>query len=55
MKEIGIMIGRSPKAVEHHLDAVKNKMNCYSRSELISKALQLPCIINKLLFKAQID
>ena len=50
MKQIAATIGRSPKAVEHHLEAVKIKLNCDTRSELISKALQLPVIINRVLF-----
>ncbi len=48
MKQIAITISRSPKAVEHILEAVKVKLKCYSRSELIATALNLPYIMNKL-------
>lgn len=48
MKQIAVTIGRSPKAIEHILEAVKIKLKCYSRSELIATALKLPFIINRL-------
>lgn len=41
IKEIAKTLDLAPKTVEHYLDAVKIKLNCYSRSELIAKALQL--------------
>lgn len=40
MKQIGQVTGLSPKTVEHYLDAVKLKLNCQSRSELIAQAIQ---------------
>jgi DNA-binding CsgD family transcriptional regulator len=41
MKQIGYTLGLSPKTVEHYLDAVKAKLNCQSRSELIGLAINL--------------
>ncbi len=48
MKETAKILGLSPKTIEHYLDAVKAKLNCYTRSELIEKALQLSEIKEKL-------
>jgi len=47
-KEIAIILNLSNRTVEHHLDAVKLKYCCTSRSDLISKALKLPFIKNRL-------
>jgi len=41
MKQIAHAIGLSPKTVEHHIDALKIKLNCFSRSALIAKAFEL--------------
>lgn len=38
-KEIARVVGLSNRTVEKHLDRIKNKLNCCSRSELIEKAL----------------
>lgn len=48
MKQIANELNISSKTVEHYLDAIKIKLNCYSRSELIEKALQLQFIKDKL-------
>ncbi|KTC82321.1 LuxR family transcriptional regulator [Legionella cherrii] len=48
IKQIGQQLNLSPRTVEDHLNAAKNKLNCYSRSQLITKALQLPMIRNQL-------
>jgi DNA-binding CsgD family transcriptional regulator len=48
MKEIALLHRLSPKTVEHYLDRIKFKLQCKSRSELISKALKLSYIKNKL-------
>jgi len=40
IKQIGCELMLSPKTVEHYLDAVKTKLNCHTRSELIEKAFQ---------------
>jgi DNA-binding CsgD family transcriptional regulator len=39
-KQIGIVLGLSPKTVEHYLDAVKIKLNCKSRTELMIQAFE---------------
>lgn len=44
VKHISKQLNLSPKTVEHHLVVIKKKLNCYSRYELITKALQLPYI-----------
>ena len=44
IKEIAIELQLSPKTVEHYLTYIKFKLNCYSRSQLISKALKLSTI-----------
>jgi len=48
-KQIGIKLNLSPKTVEHYIEAIKEKMNCRTRSELIKKGLQIPFIRNFLL------
>lgn len=40
-KETAYLINVSPKTVEFHLEHLKNKFKCYSKSELISKAIEL--------------
>jgi DNA-binding CsgD family transcriptional regulator len=47
-KEIAKNTQLSPKTVEHYLDAVKIKLNCHNRSELIKKALNMICIQHRL-------
>jgi DNA-binding NarL/FixJ family response regulator len=44
VKQIAATLELSPKTVEHYLDAVKNKLNCSSRYELISLALTMDAI-----------
>lgn len=44
MKQIAAALNLSPKTIEHYLEIIKRKLNCYSRTELIEKALQLPQI-----------
>ena len=39
----------SHRTVEHYLAAVKEKLGCKTREELIAKALQMPLIKEKLL------
>ena len=41
VKQIATTLELSPKTVEHYLEAVKGKLNCFSRAELIAKALQI--------------
>ncbi|QMT59842.1 LuxR C-terminal-related transcriptional regulator [Legionella sp. PC997] len=48
IKQIGQQLNLSPRTVEDHLNAAKNKLNCHSRRELITTALQLPIIRNQL-------
>lgn len=48
IKQIANTLHLSPKTVEHYLDAVKTKLNCDTRSQLIEKALQLNVIREKL-------
>ncbi|WP_454783247.1 helix-turn-helix transcriptional regulator [Legionella sp. WA2022007384] len=48
IKQIGQQLNLSPRTVEDHLNSAKNKLNCHSRSELITTALQLPIIRNQL-------
>ncbi|KTD67721.1 MULTISPECIES: LuxR C-terminal-related transcriptional regulator [Legionella] len=48
IKQIGQKLNLSPRTVEDHLNAAKNKLNCYNRAELIAAALQLPIIRNQL-------
>lgn len=48
IKKIANTLNLSPKTVEHYLDAVKVKLNCRNRTELIATALQMPAIREKL-------
>lgn len=47
-KQISQTLKLSVRTVEHHLTAIKKKYACPSRSDLITKALKMPCIKNKL-------
>lgn len=49
LKQIAKKLSISPRTVEHHLENIKIKLNCTSRAELITKALQLPAIKKMLL------
>lgn len=40
VKEIASNLHLAPKTVEHYLENIKLKLNCYSRSELISKFIK---------------
>ena len=40
VRQIGDALGLSPKTVEHYLEAVKLKLHCESRSELILQAIE---------------
>lgn len=48
MKQIARTLALSPKTVEHYLHAIKIKLNCKNRADLIEKALKLPYIKYKL-------
>jgi len=39
-KQIALSLGLAQKTVEHYLDAVKIKLDCKTRSELISQAIE---------------
>jgi DNA-binding NarL/FixJ family response regulator len=49
IKQIAQKLNLSPRTVEHYIDTIKGKLNCYSRDELVTKALQLQSIKNALL------
>lgn len=49
VKQIAKQLELSPKTVEHYLAAIRKKLHCNSRYELISKALQMPYIRESLL------
>jgi DNA-binding CsgD family transcriptional regulator len=38
IKEIGAILGLSPRTVETHINHIKEKLNCHSTSQLIDKA-----------------
>lgn len=40
IKQIASELTLSPRTIEHHIESIKNKLQCHSRSELIAKALQ---------------
>ena len=48
IRQIGVAMGLSHRTVKHYLEAVKAKLHCKTRAELIDKALQMPLIKNKL-------
>lgn len=48
-KQIAKALNLSVRTVEHHLEVIKRKYHCTSRSRLICKALSLPFIKEKLL------
>ena len=41
MKQIGVSLGLSSRTVEHYLEAVKSKLKCGTRAEMIGVALEL--------------
>jgi DNA-binding CsgD family transcriptional regulator len=47
-KEIANLLEISDRTVEHYLEAVKIKLNCFKRSDLIAKALMIPWIKDQL-------
>ena len=47
-KLIANKLDLSPRTVEHYIEIIKNKLNCYNRSDLIAKALEMPIIKVKL-------
>lgn len=49
IKEIGKILGLSPRTVEHYLEAVKFKLKCETKSNLIEKALSIGHIRNQLI------
>lgn len=49
LKEIAKETNLAPKTVEHYLNAVKDKLNCHSRSSLITTALSLPVIKERII------
>jgi DNA-binding CsgD family transcriptional regulator len=48
-KQIAKNLGLSQKTVEHYLDAVKNKLQCKTRSELIMQAIERGLLCNCLI------
>jgi LuxR family quorum-sensing system transcriptional regulator SolR len=46
-KQIAKRLNLSPRTVENHLEAIKVKMNCYSRIELFQKGQELKIICKK--------
>jgi DNA-binding CsgD family transcriptional regulator len=49
IKQIAKMLLLSPRTVEHYLDAIKTKLNCETRVELIEKAFKIKAIRYRLL------
>jgi DNA-binding CsgD family transcriptional regulator len=45
IKQIGLELSLSPRTVGHYLDAVKDKLDCSSRHELIKKGISLGFLI----------
>ena len=41
IKQIAKQLSLSPRTVEHYLEAAKDKLNCYTRAELIEKGLSI--------------
>lgn len=52
-KQIGNILAISHRTVQHHLDAVKVKYACSSRSELIEKSLEMDFIQSRILNQKQ--
>jgi DNA-binding CsgD family transcriptional regulator len=50
-KQIANLLQLSYRTVEHHISAIKTKYRCGSRSELIEKALTMPCIKQLLFYR----
>ena len=50
IRKIGETMKLSHRTVEHYLEAVKIKLSCKTREELIEKAFQLPLIKDRLQF-----
>lgn len=48
VKQIAKQLALSPRTVEHYLEAVKVKLDCYTRADLISKSLQIKAIKERL-------
>ncbi len=48
IKQIGETMGLSARTVEHYLEAVKSKLQCKTRVDLISKALKMRNIKERL-------
>jgi len=48
-KLIANKLNISSRTVEHYIETIKTKLNCYNRSELIAKALELPMIKTRVL------
>lgn len=52
IRKIGETMKLSHRTVEHYLEAVKIKLSCKTREELIAKAFLMPAIKNKLQFSS---
>lgn len=50
-KQIGMEMGLSSRTVQHHLEAIRHKLNCDSKTALIKKALTFDFIKNRLFEK----
>jgi DNA-binding CsgD family transcriptional regulator len=48
-KHIAVKLNLSPRTIEHYLETLKDKFSCYSRHDLIEKAMRLDQIKNKFL------
>lgn len=48
IKEIAKELNLAPKTIEHYLTTVKTKLNCHSRSSLITRALTMQTIKERL-------
>lgn len=49
-KQIAQRLQLSPRTVEHHFEAIKEKLNCHSRTDLVEKAHQVTAIKQRILF-----
>jgi DNA-binding CsgD family transcriptional regulator len=52
-KRIAQTLNISPRTVEHHLEAMKAKLNCFSQEDLIAKAWSLPWMKERLVMEMQ--